>query len=62
MRKQVESELDVEDQLGHGDADEDPRLGAQPLASLVRDESVVLPEIEEYTGSSLISSLKDSKC
>ena len=43
MRKQVQSELDVEDEFGHGDADEDPGLSAQPLARLVSNEPVVLP-------------------
>jgi hypothetical protein len=43
MRKEVESELDVEDELGQRDADEEPRLCAEALASLVRYEGVVLP-------------------
>ena len=43
MGEQVEAELDVEDEFGHGDADEDPGLSAQPLARLVSNEPVVLP-------------------
>ena len=47
MGEQVEAELDVEDELGQRDADEDPGLSSQPLASLVSDESVVLPISEQ---------------
>ena len=39
----LEAELDVEDELGEGDAEEDPGLAAQPLALLVRDVGVILP-------------------
>ena len=47
MGEQVEAELDVEDEFGQRDADEDPGLSSQPLASLVSDESVVLPISEQ---------------
>ena len=38
----LEAELDVEDELGEGDAEEDPGLAAQPLALLVGDVGVIL--------------------
>ena len=46
----LQAELDVEDELGEGDAEEHPRLAPQPLALLVRDVRVILPENrnEEY--------------
>ena len=40
----LQAELDVEDELGEGDAEEHPRLAPQPLALLVRDVRVILPE------------------
>ena len=46
----LEAELDVEDELGEGDADEDPGLAAQPLALLVRYVRVILPAREEMHG------------
>ena len=42
----LQAELDVEDELGEGDAEEHPRLAPQPLALLVRDVRVILPETE----------------
>ena len=48
VREQVQPELDVEDELGEGDADEDPGLAAQPLALLVGDVGVVLPGEKRY--------------
>ena len=44
----LQAELDVEDELGQGDAEEHPRLAPQPLALLVRDVRVILPETEVH--------------
>ena len=45
MGEQIQTKLDVEDELREGDADEDPRLAAQAVALLVRDVVVVLPVV-----------------
>ncbi len=49
MREEVEAELDVQDQLGQSDADENPGLTSQSLATFVGDISVVLPMQIEQT-------------
>jgi hypothetical protein len=47
VRKEVQAELDVEDELREGDADKDPGLTAQTFASFVSYVRVILPVKDE---------------
>ena len=44
MREEVKSKFNVENKFGESDADEDPSLASEPLATFISDVSVVLPE------------------
>ena len=44
VAEEVQPELEAEDELGEGDHEEDPALGAQPLAAGVRHVGVVLAD------------------
>ena len=44
VTEQVQTELDAQDELGEGDHEEDPGLGAESLASGVSDIGVVLAD------------------
>ena len=57
----LEAELDVEDELGEGDAEEHPGLAAQPLALLVRDVGVILPA-REVEISRILSLIYQTSC